>query len=150
MSTSVPIHTDFNLQKELCYFQNRLQSTMTDLRPLMGLRFECVSVSDSPGLDSKGLHQRKLRGFMEPQKGCSPHYRAIYLQTSWQSFMSLTNPCICCFDQKLEIQSTRDTIPSPPIFSLCIPSATTHLSETRHVLLGGCFPNCFLMTKLSS
>lgn len=35
---------------------------MTDLRPLMGLRFECVSVSYSPGLDSKGLHQRRLPG----------------------------------------------------------------------------------------
>lgn len=119
MSTSVPIHTDFNLQKELCYFQNRLQSTMTDLRPLMGLRFECVSVSGSPGLDSEGLNQRKLRGFGEPQKGCSPHCPAIYLYSSWQSFMSLINPCIRCFEQKLEIQSTPGSEFLPFPFSLC-------------------------------
>lgn len=92
MSTSVPIHTDFNLQKELCYFQSRLQSTMTDLRPLMGLHFECVSVSYSPGLDSKGLHQRKLQGVTEPQRGCSPHCCAICLYTSQQSCDVLNKP----------------------------------------------------------
>lgn len=150
MSTSVPIHTDFNLQKELCYFQNRLQSTMTDLRPLMGLHFECVSVSYSPGLDSKGLQQRKLWGLWSPSKGVLLTTALFTYKPADKVLMSLTNLCVCCFDQQSEIQHTGDTIPSFPIFTLCTPSTITHLSATRHALLGGRFPNRFLMMQLRS
>lgn len=58
MATSVPIHTDFNLPKEFRYFQSRLQSTMTDLGPWLGLHFKCVSISSSLRVNSRGSQQR--------------------------------------------------------------------------------------------
>lgn len=127
MSTSVPIHTNFNLQKELCYFQNRLQSTMTDLRPLMGLHFECVSVSCSPGLDSKGLHQRKLPGGYRDSNGV---LLITMLFTYIPPLMPLTNLCVSCFDLKSEHwwYNSLSSYFHPPH-----PSIITYLSETQHV-----------------
>lgn len=108
---------------------------MTDLRPLMGLRFECVSVSYSPGLDSKRLHQRKLWGVTEPQQGCS-HYGTIYLETSRQSFNVLNKPQVLPLQPEiraLEHQGHKS-------------HTNAHLSRPQDILLRAGFPNCFLVT----
>lgn len=111
---------------------------MTDLRPLMGLRFECVSVSYSPGLDSKGPHERKLRGVREPQQGCSPHYCAIYLWTSWQSFNVLNKPLrLLLWPEIRDPEHWRYNSFSPHFHS--VHSTSTHLSKTQDCISGGTF-----------
>lgn len=116
---------------------------MTDLRPLMGLHFECVSASCSPGLDSKGLHQRKLQGLWSHSKGALLTTMLLTYKPADKVLMSLTNLGACSFDQKPEMQSAGDTSPSLPIGILRTPPTTTHPSDAHRVLLGQVFHAAF-------